>query len=197
MIFITNDIRWSYNICNLGSCVILKCIRSKSKLRIYQLNIEIEDRHLSLWTILSPFRCKNVLLIHKGTAVKEVTKLIDSVVIQAIGKKCGLSVFQLYIITDLRNLSISIIVEIVTIQCQGISLFHLHFIESFEGVVLLEEKSAVAIHIEAVMLECYISNQYLSIRFCRIWIFLYYIRMKQENLAFWSFCCPFLHRSLC
>ena len=72
-----------------------------------------------------------VYLLHADEGQAEIiSEVIKTVVVQTIRQQRRVPVYHLYIFTELRNLSHSIIVKIITVNEQRISLLHTYITES-------------------------------------------------------------------
>ena len=142
----------------------------------------VEYRLFCCRTVFSPIGSQYILFIHQGSSLEIISEVVETVVVQAICQQGGVPVNHLHVFTKLRNLRHSVIIKIITIDEQGISLFHTHIAEGFYGVGFLKNQCTVTVHIHTVMPQFHVTNQHLHIR-TRQLIRLTFISMKQINFG--------------
>ena len=102
--------------------IIIQGVRCQIELLVTQTNIIIEHRHFGIRMILSPVTSQRRAIIYEFSSLKEISEIIQSVVIKTICIQSRLTMFQDDIITSLGYLSITIIIGIVAKQFQRIPL---------------------------------------------------------------------------
>ena len=146
-----------------GLGIIIQRIRSQVEILVTKTNIIIEHRHLGIRMIFAPVTRQRRTSVHQLTTLKEITEVIQSVIIQAVCIQRRLTMFQNDIITCLGYLGIAVIIGIVAEEFQGVTLQHLHMSECFKGVCLLEEISTITVKVGTHVAEMHITCQYLGI----------------------------------
>ena len=182
MIIITDDIGRSENHCYFVLRIIPQCIGGQHKLRIHQLHIMVEYRLFRCRAIFTPVRSQYILFIHQSSSLEIISEVVETVIVQTVRQQSSVPVNHLHIFTKLRNLRHSVIIKIITIDEQGISLFHTHIAEGFYGVGFLKNQCTVTVHIHTVMAQLHVTNQHLHIRTCQL-IRLSFVSMKQVNFG--------------
>jgi len=81
-------------------------------------------------TVFTPIGSQHIFLVHQRPPLEIISEVIKTVVVQTIRQQRRVPVYHLYIFTELRNLSHSIIVKIITVNEQRISLLHTYITES-------------------------------------------------------------------
>ena len=137
---------------------------------------------LGLRAIFSPLGGQHILLIHQGSPIKEISQVIDPVIIQAISQQGSRTILHPNITAHLCNLCQSIIVQPVAIKKQRISLHHFHITKSLKAANLIIVTCTVAIHVHTIMTETHISGYNLCVRMTCI--LTQQIRMQQIDFAF-------------
>ena len=182
MIIITDNIGRSENYCYFVFGIIPQCIGGQHKLRVHQLHIMVEYRLFCCRAIFAPIGGQYILFIHQSSPFEIISEIVETVVVQAVRQQGRVPVNHLHVFTKLRNLRHSVIIKIITIDEQGISLFHTHIAEGFYGVGFLKNQCTVTVHIHTVMAQLHVTNQHLHIRTCQL-IRLSFVSMEQVNFG--------------
>ena len=100
---------------------------------------------------------------HLYPILKVLVELLSAVEVEAVGFKHGFLVDEPHIVAHTSQVGITVIVEIIAIEEQGVALLHLHIAERLHRVLFCKEVCTVAIHIHTVATERNIANEYKGI----------------------------------
>ena len=133
------------------------------ELLILQTDAIIEDSQFRTRRILPVKRRELIQGIDNQTSVEIISDIRDSLIVQAIRKQGNLPILHADILPQISDLGISIVKQVISIHEQGIPLFHPDITKRFQGIGLLKEICAIAIHIRTIMAKTNITIQYLSL----------------------------------
>lgn len=150
-------------------------------------HIVVEDSLAGLKIVLSPVSHELVLAVLEHTALKEVSVVVESVVVEAVGSEHLLAVGQHHIVACRHTLLHAVVVGIAGSERERVALTEAHVAEGLHRVGLLKEVGTVAPELGTLVAEVDTSLGYLRIGVHAIVVKLEFIGMDEINLLILAF----------
>ena len=163
MAFARRDIRRPHNMRQFPTSIIIQRVGSKVEVLVAHVDVVIENRHLRVGMVLTPVAGQRSSSINEFSTFLKVAHWPQPVIVERVGIKSGLAVFQYHILKGLHHLVVTIIIAIVTGQRECIALIHTHMAESLKRVTLFEKVCTITEETGPVMLEFHMPIEHLGI----------------------------------
>ena len=124
----------------------------------------IEDSQLGGRAIFSPLGSQHIILVGQRTAFEVITQIVQTVIVQTVGCQHRITIYHTYILTQHGQLRHAVIIQIVSIDKQGVALLHTHIAECLHRIYLFEYQRTITEHVHTVMLHPHRTDEYLHIR---------------------------------
>ena len=146
----------------------------------------VEDCQLGGRTVFSPLGSEHIILVGQRTAFEIIAQIVQTVIVQTVGSQLRIAVYHAYILTQHGQLRHAVIIQIVSVDKQGVALLHTHIAECFHRICFFEYQRTITEHVHTVMLHPYRADEYLHVR-TQLFVRLCFVGIQQIDTRFLLF----------
>ena len=141
--------------------VVVEGVGQQSEAGSGEFHVVVERSLSRVRVVFAPVRRELVVAVGELSALEVVARVVEAVVVEAVGLELLLSVRKRHVLPHLRDLRFAVVVEPVARERERVGLVEPHVSEGVEGLREFVEQGAVAVHHHARVFEHHVAAQAL------------------------------------